>query len=222
MKKKQTIKRYFVNCIEKNQIEITGKGVHRLWNQANSLTDFDSPWDEEKIKPIEFKALYDTKTLYFCFTVQDAEIHVDTTDNTFKSINDSDRVELFFRSNKLMNPYYCLEIDPLSRIMDFKASPNKEFDFDWHWPSDAIEVKSSIESTHFTVEIAISLASLSQLGLLKDGEIETGIYRAKYNKKENGNFEPTWITWVNPKTETPNFHTATSFGLLKLDKQDIN
>lgn len=220
MKKKQTINTYFVSSIENNTFEMSGKGDHLLWNQAKSLTDFNSPWDSKKIKPIEFKALYDAKTLYFCFKVQDAKIHVDTTDNTFKSINESDRVELFFRSNELMNPYYCLEIDPLSRIMDFKAGPNKQFDFDWNWPSGDIEVNSSIESTHFTVEIAISLASLSQLGLLKDGEIETGIYRAKYNKKENGDFEPTWITWVNPKTETPNFHTTTSFGLLKLENLD--
>jgi hypothetical protein len=46
--------------------------------------------------------------------------------------------------------------------------------------------------------------------------IEAGVFRAKYNTKNNIQFEPTWITWVNPKTETPNFHTPSSFGKLFL------
>jgi hypothetical protein len=156
--------------------------------------------------------------LFFCFKVNDPEVHIDSRDNTVASINDSDRVELFFRSDKSLNPYYCLEIDPTSRIMDFMAHPNKQFDFDWNWPTNDIEVKSSIESAYFTVEIAISLDSLTKLGLLKEGKIEVAIYRAKYNKQENGNFEPTWITWVDPNTKNPNFHIASSFGVLKLER----
>jgi hypothetical protein len=112
-----------------------------------------------------------------------------------------------------------LEIDPASRIMDFKARPNKQFDFNWNWPSDDIKVKSAMESNCFTVEIAISLVSLTKLGLIKDDKIEAGIYRAKYNKQEDGNYEPTWITWVNPNTESPNFHTPSSFGVLHLENQ---
>lgn len=213
------LKKYTVKQIAHKQLAITGSGDHTLWNKADKLLDFSSPWDSEKVKPIEFKALCDTETLFFCFKVEDAEIHIDTTDNSIKSINESDRVELFFRPNELMDPYYCLEIDTASRIMDFKARPNKQFDFNWNWPSDHIEVKSSIETNHFTVEIAISLASLTKLGLLKGGKIETGIYRAKYNMQENGNFEPTWITWVNPNTEISNFHTPSSFGILHLENQ---
>lgn len=213
------LKTYTVKQIEQKQLQITGKGNHSLWNKANKLLDFCSPWDSEKMKPIEFKALCDSETLFFCFKVEDADLHIDTTDNTIKSINVSDRVELFFRSNELLDPYYCLEIDPTARIMDFRARPNKQFDFNWNWPSDDIKVKSFIGSNYFTVEIAISLASLTELGLLNEGKIETGIYRAKYNKQHDGSCEPIWITWVNPNTESPNFHTPSSFGVLHLENQ---
>lgn len=218
-KMNDVLKKYTVKQIAHKQLAITGKGDHPLWNKANKLLDFSSPWDSEKIKPIAFKALCDSETLFFCFKVEDAEVHIDTTDNTIRSINESDRVELFFRTDESLNPYYCLEIDPASRIMDFKAHPNKQFDFNWNWPSDDIKVKSAIESNYFTVEIAISLASLTKLGLLKDGKIETGIYRAKYNKQNDDSYEPTWITWVNPNTESPNFHTPSSFGILHLENQ---
>jgi hypothetical protein len=210
-------KNYKVNRIPDGQLVVTGKANDEFWNQANELTDFNSPWDTKEVKRIVFKALWDTENLFFCFKVEDSEIHIHQSNDINDSINNSDRVELFFRSDDSMNPYYCLEIDPTPRIMDFIAKPGSNFNFNWNWPSGDIIVKSSIEKTCFTVEGAISIKSLIKFGLLKNGQIETGIYRAKYNKKNNEDYEPTWITWVDPMTETPNFHVASSFGILKLD-----
>lgn len=210
-------KNYKVNRIPDGQLIITGKANDEFWNQANKLIDFNSPWDTKEVKRIFFRALWDTENLFFCFKVEDSEVHIHQSDDTNDGINNSDRVELFFRSDDSMNPYYCLEIDPTPRIMDFIAKPGSNFNFNWNWPSEDIIVKSSIEKTCFTVEGAISIKSLIKFGLLKNGQIETGVYRAKYNKQNNGYYEPTWITWVNPMTETPNFHIATSFGILKLD-----
>lgn len=211
------LKKYNVEQIDKNQLTINGKGDHGIWKEAKILTDFSSPWDDKHIAKIEFKALHDSEKIFFLFKVYDSYTHSHPSEDKNDSINNSDRVELFFRRDTSLNPYYCLEIDSTSRIMDFKAYPNKLFDFNWDWPSTDIEVKSSIEVTHFSVEIAISKASLVKLGLLKDGKIETGIYRAKYNQQQNGTYEPTWITWVDPKTDTPNFHIASSFGSLTLE-----
>lgn len=210
-------KEYSAVRISDNQLNINGKVNHSAWKKAKGLIDFCSPWDDEEVRKIEFKALWDASFLYCSFKVQDAEVYINKTDNIRDSINDSDRVELFLRSNKNLDPYYCLEIDPTARLMDFKAKPNKEFDFDWSWPKKDIMIKSDIQKDYFTVEIAISLVSLTQMDLLKDGKIEMGIYRAKYNKQENENYKPTWITWVNPNTKTPNFHTPTSFGIFKLE-----
>ncbi len=210
------MKTHKVNSIDNSKLIVTGKGDDKVWEQAEVLTNFISPWDEKEIDKIEFRALYNSEYLFFCFKVYDNQVYVDSTDDTDNSINNSDRVELFFRSDKNLNPYYCLEIDPTPRIMDFIAKPSKQFDFNWKWPFKDINVKSSKESNYFIVEGSISLASLTKFNLLKEGKIETGIYRAKYNKQINGSYEPTWITWVNPETEQPNFHTPTSFGVLKL------
>ncbi|WP_291864834.1 sugar-binding protein [Maribacter sp.] len=209
-------KKYNVLPIKADCLKITGKGIDQNWKYAEVLSEFVSPWDKKEIRKIEFRSLYDTKTIFFYFKVEDSKVYIDTSDNKISNINNSDRVELFFRSSKSMDPYYCLEIDPDSRIMDFMARPNKQFDFDWNWPANDITVKSSIEATFFTVEIGISISSLKKFGLLRNGEIETGIFRAKYNKKEGNKYQPTWITWVDPKTENPNFHTPSSFGMLKL------
>ena len=212
----QEMKNYEVQLVEANLLEVTGKGDNPLWQSAVILTDFTSPWDEEIPRKIEFKAVWDGENFFFCFTVFDTMIHIEKKDDGIDSIGSSDRVELFFRADNSLNHYYCLEIDTAARIMDFVAYPNKKFDFDWNWPQNNIEVKSSISEDSFTVEGAISISSLKMLNLIKDNKIETGIFRAKYNETEKSIFEPVWISWVDPDTEEPNFHIASSFGVLNL------
>ena len=212
----QEMKNYDVQLVEENLLEVTGKGDNPLWENATILTDFISPWDTATPSKIEFKAVWDKQNLFFCFTVFDTMIHIEKKDDSIQSIGNSDRVELFFRKDASLNPYYCLEIDTAARIMDFLAYPNKKFDFEWNWPQSNIEVKSSINEESFTVEGAISISSLKMLNLIKDNKIETGIFRAKYTEVEKSIFEPVWISWVDPDTEEPNFHTVSSFGVLQL------
>jgi hypothetical protein len=209
-------KEYAVHFIPRNELVISGIGDSFVWNQSEVLTQFISPWNPDDFSKIEFRALWDGVYLYFCFTVFDSEIHIDKKDATVECIGNSDRVELFFRPNDSLNPYYCLEIDTAARIMDFKAYPNFNFDFKWNWPQNEIMIKSSIQKDRFVVEGAISIASLKQLDLIHENKIEAGVFRAKYKLNQVGVFEPTWITWVNPETEAPNFHIASSFGLFHL------
>lgn len=212
------MKIYNVHHIDSNHMEIDGKADHPLWEKAVVLNDFSSPWHFEDVEDIEFRALHDNENLFVSYKVSDRSLHIDSTDNSKKSVDNSDRVELFLRSDEHLDPYYCLEIDPLARVQDFLARPNRVFDYLWDWPKEDIAIKSHITATHFCVELAISVASLKRFKLIqKDGTIEAGIFRAKYNQQQNGEFEPTWITWVDPQTETPDFHTASAFGKLKLE-----
>jgi hypothetical protein len=211
------MKNYNVNLIGKNTLQINGSGDHPLWEKANVLSDFVSPWDDQKPKKIELRSVWDSEKLFFYYKVLDNEVHIKKKDDTIDSINNSDRVEIFFRENASLNPYYCLEIDSEARVMDFIAYPDKKFNFEWNWPEKHLSVKSNISETYFTVEIEISIQSLKELNVLKNNRIETGFYRAKYLKQENETHEPVWITWVNPNTPTPNFHIASSFGTLILE-----
>lgn len=210
---------YKVNKIDDQELIITGKGQHPLWQEAVVLDRFLSPWHPVSGVDFEFRALYDSQNLYVSFQVPDDSLYLDKTDNSKKSVDNSDRVELFLRSDKRLDPYYCLEIDPLARVQDFRAYPNRQFDKAWNWPKKDITVKSYINSTGFCVELALRLASLKTMGLLHlDGTIEAGIYRAKYHQQPDGHYKPTWITWIDPHTEFPDFHTASSFGILQLDR----
>ncbi|MEO9570247.1 MAG: sugar-binding protein [Polaribacter sp.] len=210
------MKIYKVKYLKKSSENLI-KDNPKKWKKANTLIDFYSPWDSKPIKKIEFKAVHNNEKIFFRFKVDDKDTYTHPSRDKNESINTSDRVELFFRTNQSLNPYYCLEIDTTSRIMDFKAYPNKKFDFNWNWPSEHIGVKSTKKDTYFVVEITISIQSLKELSLLNGNFIETGIYRAKYIKEKSDTYIPTWITWVDPTTPEPNFHTQNSFGLLELE-----
>ncbi|APU11164.1 sugar-binding protein [Cellulophaga lytica] len=213
------MKNYNVKCIEEGKLNINGKGDDELWSKAEILSDFISAWDSRPNSKIEFRSLWDSKKLFFYFKVFDSQIIIDEKDNNEENIGNSDRVELFFKMNDTLNPYYCIEIDPKSRILDFRANAKRKFEFDWCWPKGELEVKSNITAHYFTVEGAITINSLKGLDLIKNYKIETGIFRAKYYLTENSKHESTWISWVNPNTQYPNFHTSSSFGVLHLLKE---
>src|SRR5690606_26351331 len=124
--------------IDVNHMKINGKADHPLWEKAIVLNDFSSPWHFEDVEDIEFRALHDGSNLFVSYRVNDSSLHIDSTDDTKKNVDNSDRVELFLRSDKHLDPYYCLEIDPLARVQDFMARPNRTFDFMWDWPKQDI------------------------------------------------------------------------------------
>lgn len=212
------LKEYQVVLQDKNLENEKGNSVGAFWENANCLTDFCSPWKSDPFSKIEFRALWDLENFFFKFRVFDPRIYIDQKNDSFDSINNSDRVELFFRTNESLNPYYCLEIDTAGRLMDFKARPDKEFDFDWKWTKTDLEIKTSKDEISFTVEGRISIKSLEELNLIHNNTIEAGVFRAKFLENENLDYEPTWISWVNPDTETPNFHIASSFGKFILER----
>lgn len=212
------MKEYQVMLLNEKQKKGTDFSVLSSWEKANCLTDFSSPWKNDPISKIEFRALWDLENFYFKFVVFDRDIYIDQKDDTVESIGNSDRVELFFRTDDSLNPYYCLEMDTSARIMDFEAKPNKDFDFNWKWPKEHIKVQSSKDANSFIVEGQISIASLEELNLIRNNTIETGVYRAKFSIDENKNYQPTWISWVDPNTPEPNFHIASSFGKFILQK----
>lgn len=212
------LKAYKVNFVKQNEEINIEKLDYNFWEKANCLSDFCSPWKTEPFSKIEFRARWNAAYLYFNFQVFDSEIYIDRKDNSTDSICNSDRVELFFRKDEKLSPYYCLEMDVDTRILDFEAYPKWNFDYDWKWPKGHLEIYSFKNPNSFTVQGKISMTSLKELDLIQNNILEAGVYRAKFSKNENLEYEPTWISWVNPETEEPNFHIASSFGKFILEE----
>jgi len=181
-----------------------------FWKKSTALSAFMYPWDNENPPATIFRALYDRKYIYFRFDVIDTDIYVEKKPNGKMAVLNSDRVEIFFRSDKDMNPYFCLEMDPLGRVMDYKAEFYRKFDYKWKW--DGITVRSAYTLNGYRVWGSIPIESLKNLKLLSGGALQIGLFRGKCIKDQEGNLSFKWISWMRPESEKPDFHIPSAFG----------
>ena len=214
------MKEYFVKRIKSNLLSISGEQMHPVWEMADVITDFSYPWENAKAPQIIFRALFDEENFYFRFDVQEENVLTFVDQNHKMEVVDSDRVEIFFRQDEKLNPYYCLEMDSKARILDYACRYYRDFDYKWQWPMGAIDVKASSSLNAYVVEGAIQLSSLLDLGLLKNNILEAGLYRGQSvelvnNKKGT---ELRWISWVKPNSKEADFHIPSSFGKMILEK----
>lgn len=191
------------------------------WGKLNELDDFSFPWEHQDSPKTVFKAYYDIDYLYFQFTAYGPKPNIYVMNNSKMEVILSERVELFFRIDSGMSPYYCLEIDPYGRVLDYKATFYRSFNRSWHWP-ESLNIKTKIESSFYLVEGKIKLSTLKNLKVLKNGQMQVGIFRGHCVSLIKKEAHIKWISWVDSKTKEPDFHVPSSFGQIILQSTQNN
>jgi len=208
---------YVVKKIPANAMQITGKGNNKAWKEANTLTDFLYPWETEKAPATSFAALWDGTWLYCLYHVQDDSVITLVKKNDKIEVGASDRVEIFMTRDSAMTPYYCLEMDATGRVLDYRAWYYRKMDYTWQWPQKQFIIKTAASKDGYIVEIAISIQSLNELGLLQNKHLRAGLFRAECKSISNRKADLRWISWVNPNSVKPDFHIYSAFGTLVLE-----
>lgn len=196
---------------------MTGVINNSLWKQATTLSDFQYPWENNAPPPTTFRALHDNEWFYCLFNVTDPHVYLHHDTNDKMDVVSSSRAEIFFKADDSLDPYYCLEIDPLGRVLDYIGTYHRKFDFNWSWPAGHLSIHAERHKEGYNVQAAISKASLSKLHLLNDNTLQAGIFRGDCFPQDDGKLHFKWISWVRPDSETPDFHIPSSFGLLRLE-----
>jgi len=231
-------KTYLVRHRPGVKIHLDGRADEPAWSQANVEKGFIFPWDKTPAPATEFRALCDDSYLYFTFRMHDADIVVldqfhDEEDEVFE-----DRAEMYFSPDDKMKDYYCIEVDSRGRAFDYRGTYYRRLDTKWTWKG--LETKGRTLPDGYEVEGRIPLASFEALGFpaLRPGaKIRCGLYRAEFSHDRSG--RPVvqresihnrgrriegpppierWMSWVDPKTEEPDFHVPTSLGWLEIVK----
>jgi hypothetical protein len=209
---------YVVKKIPSNVLHITGRGDNKAWQKATVLTNFIYPWEQEKAPATSFSALWDGEWLYCLYQVTDDSIITPVTKNNKMDAGLSDRVEIFMTPDTSLTPYYyCLEMDASGRTLDYRASFYRKMDYAWSWPAKQYFIKTSTTNTGYIVEIAISMQSLNDLGLLQNKRLLAGLFRAERKTAQGGYNSFHWISWVKPNSTQPDFHIPSAFGVLALE-----
>ena len=175
------------------------------------------PWRDRAAPPTAFSLQFDGEALYFAFRVTDEDVVIiDGSPENERLVAQGDRVEMFFAQDLDLKEYYSLEIDPKARVLDYRGSFYRRFDNDWDFPG--LEVATRQRPDGYDVEGRLSMSALESLGLRisPDQPLLTGVYRGEFSRRTDGGIDESWISWVRPDVEKPDFHIPSSFGCLRL------
>ncbi len=187
------------------------------WSHAASLTDFSLPWNAD-LQPAftEFRALWDDDSLHFRFDCIDRDLVLDGSATLKERVLDSDRVEIFFTTDLSLAPYYGFEMSPRAEALIYKARHYREIDFDWTCPT--LKLAAEIRGERYTVSGSLPLSTLREMGVLQNDahQLFAGVFRADFYREADGSLRRLWMPWVDPRTERPDFHVPSSFGVFDL------
>jgi hypothetical protein len=187
------------------------------WNEADRLDSFINPWSELPVPAMTFQALWDDLHLHFRFDVTADNVLTLIHSNNKLEVMDSDRVEIFFRCNEQLDPYFCLEMDSMGRVLDYRAQYYRKFDYGWQWPGTGdLMVQSAPTGSGYQVLGSVTLASLRQLGLLQQNSLQVGLFRGECLELAGTKSIFNWISWIKPDSGHPDFHIPSAFGMLEL------
>ncbi len=193
-------------------IQIDGQLLEPAWREAKTVTRFVYPWSKKAAPKTEFRALIDKECLWLSFEVEDHDIVVAGDFSGESSVDQEDRVEIFFAAGNALTRYYCLEIDPLGRVHDYAASSYRKFDSEWNCPG--LRAAARIGKRGYTVEAAIPLQTLTDLlgrPVSPGTTLRIGLFRAEFGHGAQRPENEKWISRVKPDSANPDFHVPSAF-----------
>jgi len=212
-------KTYEARFVPAADVTLDGRLSDPAWLEANVERHFAFPWESRPAPATEFRALLDERAFYFAFRVDDDDVVLVDEYGGKEDVMREDRVELFFSLDESLREYFCLEIDPLGRVLDYRASYYREFDFSWSCPG--LEAVGRLVPGGYTVEGRIPLRTFALLGFPAPESgvpIKFGIYRAEFRHAAEGGWSESWLSWIDPGTAEPDFHVPASFGRLRVQR----
>lgn len=173
---------------------------HRQIDSVEGIHALYAPWDGLEDNTV-FHCFRDGGTLYFFYEVEDESLTLTENFRGEADVEPEDRVEIFFSSTyDLTETYYCAEIDPLGRVMDYSCRYYAEMDYGWNFKT--LESWGRITDNGYIVGGKIALRELSELGIDVRKTFYMGVFRADFRPDRSVN----WYSYVKTGDKAPNFH----------------
>lgn len=206
-------KTYFVNYV--NEIDIDNLLSDETWSEANMISDFCMPWDTAPAQETLLRALFDDEYIYIKFNTLESDLVLLDSVSAELDLAEEDRVEVYFSYSEALDEYYCFEVDPYGRVLDYMAKFYRKFDEEWDL--DQIIVDSEISENGYVVAMAFPLKALESIKIDLSKPFYVGLYRADFKHTKDG-LKPDWVSWINPGTTKEDFHIPETFGFFSLTK----
>lgn len=166
---------------------------------AGMIDGLHAPWDglDDSTK---FRCFCDRDNLYFFYDVKDSTVTLTENFGGEADVEPEDRVEIFFSPEPDMEQYYCAEIDPLGRVLDYSCRFPSIMDYSWDFST--LETFGRLTGDGYSVFGKISRKELERLGLKPCKIVYIGVFRADFHADGTVN----WYSHVETDDESPFFH----------------
>lgn len=161
-------------------------GLHAPWDGLDDATVFRCHADEDRF--------------YFHYEVLDSTLTIIGDYEGERTVDWEDRVEIFFSTTSDMSAYYCAEIDPLGRRMDYSASFGQPLGYEWNFST--MRQAGQVFDGGYIVSGSVARDELERLGVDLDGGFHMGVFRADFHNDGSVN----WYSAVSTDDESPYFH----------------
>lgn len=180
-------------------VSCTGGSMSRFAVERTAGIDgLHAPWDGLN-DDTRFRCFADDGRFYFFYDVVDSTITISRDYKGERDVDFEDRVEIFFSAHNDMRRYYCAEIDPLARVMDYSAEFKARLDYSWNFKT--LRAFGGLTETGYSVAGYVSLDELKQFGI-DFNDFYMGIFRADFHSDGSVN----WFSHVETDDESPYFH----------------
>ncbi len=179
---------------------------------ASGISGLHAPWDGLEDETV-FHCFTAGSDFFFLYEVSDSTV---TYVPDFKGESDvevEDRVEIFFSPQQSMEKYYCAEIDPLGRVLDYEGRFCRHLDYGWNFRT--LDIIGRLTPQGYMVAGKISVAELESIGVDVNGGFYMGVFRADYCQDLSVN----WYSAVSSDDESPDFHKPDMLFATKFDKR---
>lgn len=175
-----------------------GGGNVFLIGPAAEINTLHAPWDGLDDNTA-FRCFSDSEWFYFTYEVEDATITLKADYQGEKDVEPEDRVEIFFSPREEMDIYWCAEMDPAGRVLDYEAKYYRVMDYGWNFST--LELASNIKENGYTLWGKISKDELRALGV-DLSNFRMGVFRADFRPDGSVN----WYSAVPTEDKSPDFH----------------
>jgi len=182
-----------------------------VWERVPQQKVFSAPWSEDKTDETVFQCYLSPHYFYFKFQVPDETITLAEPFRKKLDVCDEDRAEIFLSATPGMETYYCMEIDPEGRALDYVSGYYRQFDYEWSFST--LQIETTIEDTRYIVAGRLSTAEMMQLGLPLD-DFYMGVFRADFA----GPKDVVWYSLLRVEREQADFHIPEMLYKVEVDK----
>lgn len=168
-------------------------------SRSASINGLHAPWDGLEDNTL-FRCFSDGESFYFSYEVTDLTPTYAETFAGEDTVENEDRVEIFFSPKRSMDDYYCAEIDPLGRVLDYSGHYYRDIDYDWNFRT--MRLWGQLTEDGYIVAGKVSKAELRELGCDLENGFWMGVFRADYRPDMSVN----WYSAVSTDDISPDFH----------------